>query len=194
MGGRVEREVPARLVALACAALAGVLFATDPVVAQVGPAGFLAQHTVTINGQPDRVYDVLTKQVGSWWSSDHTYSGDAKNMSIDLRPGGCFCETIPGGGFIEHARVVYAMPRSALRVLGALGPLQEMGVAGSLTWTLNAAEAGTTVQMTYSVGGFVGGPFEAIAPVVQSVLAEQLERLKRFIETGRPGVVTPAKP
>jgi hypothetical protein len=90
------------------------------------------------------------------------------------------------GGFIEHARVVYAAPPTAFRLIGAFGPLQESGVTGSLTFAVKTGADGTTVQMTYSVGGFVGGPFDAIAPVVQSVLAEQVNRLKRLVETGKP--------
>ena len=52
---------------------------------------------------------------------------DAKNLSIDARPGGCFCEKLPNGGGVEHARVVYVAPREVLRLSGALGPLQGVG-------------------------------------------------------------------
>ena len=31
-------------------------------------------------------------QVGQWWSKEHSYSGDAGRMSLQLRAGGCWCE------------------------------------------------------------------------------------------------------
>ena len=114
------------------------------------------------------------------------YSGDAKNLSIDARPGGCFCEKLPNGGAIEHLRVVYVAPREVLRLSGGLGPLQAAGVAGSMTWKLAGAGDNTRVQFTYSVGGFIDGGFEKVAPAVETVLREQFDRMKRFVETGKP--------
>ena len=35
-------------------------------------------------------------------------------------------------------------------------------------------------------GGFRDGGFPAVAPAVDGVLSEQLQRLKRFVETGKP--------
>lgn len=154
--------------------------------AQVSPTGFLVRHTATIGAPPARVYDALVRQVGSWWSSDHTFSGDARNLSIDARPGGCFCEKLKEGGGLEHMRVIYAAPGGLLRMSGALGPLQASGVAGSLTWSLAATPVGTTIELSYSVGGFLAGGFEKIAPAVSAVLEEQLRRFKRFVETGKP--------
>ena len=81
---------------------------------------------------PDRVYAALLK-VGRWWDEEHTYSGDARNMALDARPGGCFCEKIPGKGAIEHMRVIYVSKNEVLRLSGGLGPLQESGVTGTLT-------------------------------------------------------------
>ena len=58
-----------------------------------------------------------------WWSKDHTYSGDAARMSLQLRPGGCFCETLDGGGGIEHMRVTFVQPGERVVLTGSLGPL-----------------------------------------------------------------------
>lgn len=187
----MERQVSAHVSwTSAVAVVAMLVLAPRVTAAQVGPTGFVVRHSVTIAAPADRVYDTLTRQIGSWWNPDHTHSGDARNLSIDPKPGGCFCEALPNGGGVEHARVIYLAPRSLVRLSGALGPLQASGATGTLTWSLasttEGSTAGTTVQMTYSVGGFIGGPFDAIAPLVQSVLAEQLDRMKRFIETGKP--------
>lgn len=155
-------------------------------VAEVAPAGFMVRHEVTIAAAPDKVYAALTGGIGSWWNSDHTYSHDSKNLSIDLRPGGCFCEKLPDGGGVEHMRVVYLSPGHTLRMTGALGPLQASGLSGSMTWRLVATQGSTTVDLSYSVGGYMQGGFEKIAPTVDAVLGEQLSRLKAFVETGKP--------
>jgi uncharacterized protein YndB with AHSA1/START domain len=160
--------------------------ATQGSAAQVSPTGFLVRHTTTIGAPPERVYDALVQQIGSWWSSDHTFSGDARNLSLDARPGGCFCEKLKDGGGLEHMRVIYVAPGEMLRLSGALGPLQAFGLAGSLTWALKAVPDGTTVELSYSVGGFFAGGFEKIAPAVSAVLEDQLQRFKRFVETGNP--------
>ena len=153
---------------------------------QVTPNGFLVKFDVSVNAPAAKVYDALVGQVGSWWDPQHTYSGDAKNLSLDARPGGCFCEKLPNGGGIEHARVIYVAPREVLRLSGALGPLQGSGVAGTLTWKLTSGTDNTRLQLSYSVGGFIDGGFEKIAPAVEKVLRIQLDRLKLFAETGKP--------
>ncbi len=152
----------------------------------VTPTGFLVKFDVSVNAPLAKVYDALVGQIGSWWDSGHTYSGDAKNLSIDARPGGCFCEKLPNGGAIEHLRVIYVAPREVLRLSGSLGPLQASGVAGSMTWKLTGGSDNTRVQVSYSVGGFIEGGFEKVAPAVKSVLREQFDRLKLFVETGKP--------
>jgi uncharacterized protein YndB with AHSA1/START domain len=152
---------------------------------EVGPNGFLVRHEWMIAAPPARVYESLVGQVGSWWNPQHTYSGDSKNLSIDPRPGGCFCERLPNGG-VEHMRVVLIKQNEIVRLVGSLGPLQASGVSGSMTWGLSPAEKGTKLELTYSVGGFIAGGFDAIAPAVERVVGEQADRLKRFIETGTP--------
>jgi uncharacterized protein YndB with AHSA1/START domain len=153
---------------------------------QVTSTGFLVKLDANINAPAAKVYDALVGQVGSWWDPEHTYSGDAKNLSIDARPGGCFCEKLPNGGGIEHARVIYVAPPEVLRLSGALGPLQASGVAGTVTWKLTSGSNNTRVQLSYSVGGFIDGGFEKVAPAVETVLNNQLNRFKLFVETGKP--------
>jgi uncharacterized protein YndB with AHSA1/START domain len=169
--------------ALSLLMLAGTWGHSAPAVT---PTGFLVKFEVSIDAPPAKVYDALVGQIGSWWDSEHTYSGDAKNLSIDPRPGGCFCEKLPKGGAIEHLRVIYVAPREVLRLSGALGPLQASGVAGSMTWKLTGDGDSTHLQLTYSVGGFIDGGFDKVAPAVESVLRGQFDRLKLFVETGKP--------
>ena len=160
-----------------------------PAAAQVvdsGPNGFVLKSTATINAAPAKVYDALVKDIGKWWDPEHTYSGKASNMSIDARASGCFCEQLDQQGSIEHMTVVYAAPGKALRMTGALGPLQELGVSGALTFDFAAQDGRTVLTMTYAVGGYRPGGFEQLAPLVHGVLSTQLTRLHAFIETGSP--------
>lgn len=155
-------------------------------VVQVAPTGFLVRQEATIAAAPASVYQALVGQVGSWWNGQHTYSGDSANLSIDARPGGCFCERLADGGGIEHMRVVYVAPPATVRMTGALGPLQQSGVSGALTWKLSTSGAGTKLELTYSVGGFMEAGFDKMGPAVDGVLADQLQRLRLFVETGSP--------
>ncbi|HMF46902.1 MAG TPA: SRPBCC domain-containing protein [Candidatus Udaeobacter sp.] len=168
---------------LALVILSGASVQSAP---EIAPNGFLVKFDVSINAPAPQVYDALVGQIGSWWNPEHTYSHDAKNLSIDARPGGCFCEKLPNGGGLEHLRVVYVAPPQVVRFSGALGPLQASGVAGSMTWKLTGGPDNTRLELSYSVGGFIPGGFDKMAPAVEAMLREQLDRLKLFIETGKP--------
>ena len=149
-------------------------------------AGFLVRNTAAINAPPAKVYAALTDGIGGWWDPAHTFSHNARNLSVDAKPGGCFCERLPDAGGVQHMSVVYASPGKLLRLTGAIGPLQEAALAGTMTWNLSPAGGGTTVELTYTVGGFRAGGFRDISTVVDGVLRGQLARLKAFVETGRP--------
>lgn len=175
------RRTPVGLAIMAT--LAGIAMAG---VEEVADHGFAVSHEVTIAAPPDTVYEILVDRIGSWWNPAHTFSGDAGNMWIEPRPGGCFCEKLPDGGGVEHLRVVNVSPGRLLRMSGGLGPMQGAGLTGSLTWSLSEAGDGTRVELRYSAGGFLQGGFEKLAPAVDGVLGEQLDRLKLFVETGQP--------
>jgi uncharacterized protein YndB with AHSA1/START domain len=147
--------------------------------------GFEIRNTAVIKAPADKVYGTLL-QIGLWWSPMHTWSGAAANLSIDARPGGCFCEKLADGGGVQHMTVDFVMPGKVLRMSGALGPLQPEGLAGSLTWALKAIAGGTELTQTYKAGGYATRPLPEWAPDVNGVLAEQLARLKKLIETGKP--------
>lgn len=154
-------------------------------VKDASATGFTIVNSTTIAVSPSRVWTALI-DVGSWWNSEHTWSGSAKNLSIDPRPDGCFCEKLEKGGGVRHLSVAYVAPGQMLRMTGGLGPLQGLAVAGVMTWTLKGEGAGTTLEFTYAVGGYRPGGLVDLAPVVDGVLREQLLRLKALVETGRP--------
>jgi uncharacterized protein YndB with AHSA1/START domain len=118
-------------------------------------AGFSVRTVAAIKAPPAKVYAALTDRVGGWWDPAHTFSHDARNLSLDAKP-------------------------------GAIGPLQEAALAGTMTWNLSETGGGTTVELTYTVGGFRAGGFRDMPTVVDGVLRGQLARLKGFVETGRP--------
>jgi hypothetical protein len=149
-------------------------------------AGFLVQHEVEVRATPAAAWRALL-DVGRWWNPAHTYSGQARNLRLDARPGGCFCERLPGRGGVEHMRVLYAAPAAVLRMGGALGPLQGAGLTGSMTITLKPLPGGLThLTLAYSVGGYMQGGVERMAPAVDAMLGEQIERLRAYIDHGPP--------
>lgn len=169
------------MVRLMVLAVAVIAVPAQAEVLSATPGGFALESKMTVPVPPAEAYAALGR-IGRWWQSDHTYSGDAANMRLEQRVGGCFCETIPeGGGEIEHGRVIYARPGQTLRVQGGLGPLQSEGVLGTLTWQLRAVDGGTEISQTYVAGGYMRGGFEAAAPLVDRVMAAQLEGLQRLL-------------
>jgi hypothetical protein len=146
-------------------------------------AGFEVTERATVAAAPGKVWDVLMRP-DRWWSSQHSWSGDAKNLYFD--PSGCFCERLKRGA-VRHMTIVYTDGATQLRMSGALGPLQFTGASGHLGVTLKPTAAGTDVVMTYDVGGYAkGGLAETYATPVDRVLGEQLARLKKSVETGKP--------
>jgi uncharacterized protein YndB with AHSA1/START domain len=124
-------------------------------------------------------------QLGQWWDKEHSYSGDARNMRIEAQPNGCFCERYAGGAVV-HGTVINVQAQRQIRLLGALGPLQETASQGTLTWTLKPVENGTELQLDYVVGGYRPGGLAEWAPAVDRVLGQQMQRFLRYAETGNP--------
>ena len=169
--------------------LAGVVMAVAPVQARVASStagGFHVSHSATVAATPEAIWAQLVHPE-KWWSKAHSWSGDATNFSLEVKPGGCFCEKLPGGGFVEHARVIYTAPGKLLRLSGGLGPLQGEAVAGTLTITIKTGEAqSSTLEFDYVVGGYARFDLKELAPVVDGVVGEQHKRLGQLIATGKP--------
>lgn len=173
--------------ALIAAALAAFAIATPARadVASATPGAIVLRAEADVSATPDRAWRALT-QVGRWWGSDHTYSGDARNLRLDPHAGGCWCERWREGE-VEHMRVLATFEHEGTRVLrleGGLGPLQEMGVAGILTFTVTPREGGAKITMTYRVSGDSGLGLDNIAPGIDGVLMEQFGHLIRYADSG----------
>jgi hypothetical protein len=170
----------AALVLAPLLAIAGVSRAE---VLDSAAGGFTVRETVVANVPASKVWESLIQPAG-WWSSSHTFSHDARSLTLAPKPGGFWLETLPSGGGVRHMVVVYVDPPAVLRLEGALGPLQDFGVAGHLTFRLAAQGAGTLIVATYDVGGHAPGGLDRLADPVDRVLGEQLTRLKARAETG----------
>lgn len=172
---------------IAVLAAVAALVVTGPAAAAVverGEGWVRMKSVQQIAAPPAKVYAALG-EIGRWWDGEHTYSGDAANLSMPLQPGACWCETLPGGG-VRHGVVELAWPEQGmLRVDAALGPLQDEGVRGALFFHLKPKDGGTELIITYNVGGARDVVTKG-AEGVDMVLNVQWERLKRYVETGKP--------
>ena len=163
----------------ACCALAAAMAwlpVTAPAeVTRSEPGGFTVRHALDTAADAGAVYAQFSR-IGEWWNPDHSWSGKAENLHLDLDRR-CFCETLPNGGFVEHLRVVYLAPGETIRFDGALGPLQSMAANGRMEWRVEGAGAGARVTFTYHVFGDPATGLEGIASAVDGVIGEQLARL-----------------
>jgi hypothetical protein len=145
-------------------------------VVSAGPSGFVVRIEAVTEHGPASAWQRLVR-VQDWWAKEHTYSGNAANLSLDLKPGGCWCEKLPDRGFARHMEVVYVATGKVLRLVGGLGPLQAIGASGALSFTLKPIDPGqTAVTAEYAVSGYLPGGFGEIAAAVDGVLTEQLRR------------------
>lgn len=143
---------------------------------------FTVRHSITVEADPFVVYRTMTSHIDQWWNKDHSWSGDADNLYMEVEQGGCFCERLPDGGRVEHLRIIYFAPGKELRFDGALGPLQTMAVQGRMIWKIESVEAGSTISFSYRVFGHTDGGLSGIAPAVDGVIGEQLTRLGDRLE------------
>ncbi len=112
-----------------------------------------------------------------WWSSEHTWSGNARNLSIEPKAGGCWCERWPDGE-VEHARVIYIERNKRLRLSGGFGPLQAMPVTAIMDFAITPGKDGSQIDVSYKVAGPASAALDQLAPAVDGVLGAQMESLR----------------
>jgi hypothetical protein len=162
-----------------------------PVAAEVvalGENGFVSRNEAVVTATPAQTWSAMVRPA-DWWSGDHTYSGDAANMTLAPTAGGCFCESLPGvagtpAGQVEHMRVIFVAPGATLRLSRGLGPLQGEAVTGVLTITIAPAGEGARIRWEYAVGGYLRMSTAQLAPLVDQVIGEQLSRLAASLAAG----------
>src|SRR5690606_25266027 len=162
------------------AVLAGALAFAPAAGAKVvdqSEIGFTVAHTAQVAATPADVWKML-RMPQSWWSKEHSWSGDAANFWLDSQAGGCFCEKLPdagsGVGSVQHARILFSKPNELLRLSGAFGPLQGEALTGTLTIQIKETPTGSALRFDYVVGGYMRFKVAEIAPAVDKVIGEQL--------------------
>lgn len=146
--------------------------------------GFEVRETVNLVVPPEAAMSSFA-ELPKWWDPEHTYSGNAANLSFNVSPGGCFCERFPDGGGIEHMRVTYVDPGKRIVLTGSLGPLLYEATTGVMDVQVKRAEGGSQLTLDYRAAGFANGGGEKLAIAVDEVLREQMNRLRAYA-TARP--------
>lgn len=151
-------------------------------VLEAKAAQFTVRETAHVSVAPATAYAMMI-QPQSWWSSAHSWSGSAANMTLSPKTGGCWCEALPDGGFAEHLRVIKVEPGKLLRMRGGLGPLQTLPVNGLMDWVVEPDPlGGSSITFTYQVSGNVKDGLESWAKPVDGVLAEAISRLAQSLD------------
>lgn len=171
-----------------------LLIAATPAAAEVVSADahdFEVRETVPLVVKPDIAFAAFG-ELPAWWDPKHSYSGDSHNLSLNLVPGGCFCERLDGGG-VEHMRVTYVdLPGQHIVLTGALGPLLYEAVTGVMDIQVRRIAGGAQLILDYRVAGFANGNADKLAAVVDGVLAEQMKRYRAYATTRpQPGPEAP---
>ena len=159
-------------------ALAAVPLAT-PAVAELKSSSAThleSENKAIVAATPAEVYAAIGR-IGAWWNPKHSFSGQAGAMTLDLKAGGCFCETLDEGGSVEHGRVIMAWPARMIRLEAPMGPLQGEAVSARLTWILKPVDGGTEITQNYLVGGHFRNGAGQLAGPVDMVVTEQFQRL-----------------
>ena len=148
-------------------------------VVSAGPNGFEVRQAVQVVIPKPATFDAFTR-IAEWWNAEHTYSGNSSNLTLSLSPGGCFCETLPNGGGIEHLHVAYVVPGERLVMTGALGPLLYQAATGVMDIKVERIAGGSRVTLDYKVAGFANNNAEKLAPLVDQVLGDQMARFRKY--------------
>jgi hypothetical protein len=175
--------MPKTLIVLAAGMVAAL--PAGAAVKSSSAAGFVVVETASVKAAPARAYTSL-REVGHWWDSAHSFSHSALNMRLELRAGGCWCETLPAGGGVQHMQVAFVEPGKTVILRGTLGPLIDQGLSGAMTFTFAPEDKGTKITVEYAVGGYFSDTKVNWAAAVDGVLGAQVQRMARYIDTGRP--------
>lgn len=138
-------------------------------------------YTLTHKGASPLAPDTLWARLinpADWWHPDHTYSGDAQNLSLEATAGGQWREDWDDGS-TSHGVVLLVEDGKTLRLNAPFGPLQEMGV--TVIWTISLMPdnetGGTKVTFTEIANGTASSKLDVVAPAVDFVKTEAMRRL-----------------
>lgn len=155
-----------------------VLACTTSAMAEVitaAPSHYTLKHKAPSSMPPSELWDRLT-QPASWWHPDHTYSGDAANLTLRLEVGGLWEENWNGSSVL-HGTVLHVVPGSKLQINAPFGPLKDIGV--TVIWTIDIEAKGTGSMVTFTevANGSNYSKLDELSGAVDYVKAEAIRRL-----------------
>lgn len=163
---------------LAVTAAAALLLAAVPADAEIVSASD-THYVLRLEARSSMSTDALWERVvdpAVWWHPDHTYSGDAGNLSLDVEAGGLWREDWDGGS-VAHGRVLGVQHGKLLRLDAPFGPLATVGAY--TTWTITIVPDGDGAKVVFDE--IAHAPATAklgeLAGAVDSVKRTAIERL-----------------
>lgn len=166
MNSRILTLLPAAFI-FSSSAVADVVTTSD--------THYVLHHEASSLLEPDALWDRLIEP-SSWWHPDHTYSGDARNLSLDATAGGLWLETWDGGS-VAHGEVLLVQKGEMLRMNAPFGPLQGIGAYTIWTVTITATDDGSLVTFDEVASAPPGNDMEQLAGAVDYVKTEAIGRL-----------------
>ena len=103
---------------------------------------FVLRHEATSALSADTLWERLIEP-STWWESDHTFSGDAANLTLEVVAGGHWREDWDGNS-VAHGRVLTVLKGRILTMEAPFGPLQAMGAYSVWTITITPNDDGTS--------------------------------------------------
>jgi len=160
-------------------AMRAILIAAFALLAQPAAAevvarsenAFTLRFATTVAADADRIPASL-EALPEWWDGAHSHTGDAANLSLDLAPGGCWCEKMPDGTDFDHGQTKTVGPDRVL-FHAPFGPLRGPATRADLEMTWAQGADGLTLVWTMTVEGDGVG---AMADPVDGVMGAGFRR------------------
>ena len=158
-----------------CSTVAASSFVTQAEVIASAPDHYTLRQEAVSALNPSTLWNKLI-QPADWWHPDHTYSGDANNLSLEARAGGVWHEEWDSGSVV-HGIVLLVQDQKTLRLNAPFGPLQDLGV--SVVWTITIEPEGDGSKVTFDeiANGTNNSNLEKLAPAVDFVKIQAIKRL-----------------
>ena len=112
--------------------MSGLAAPVDAEVVSSSDTHFVLRHQAASRLSAAALWERLLTP-SDWWHPDHTYSGDAGNLTLEPTAGGLWREDWDGGS-VAHGQVIAVMRGRMLRMEAPFGPLQ--GVGARVVWTI----------------------------------------------------------
>ncbi|MEO1661663.1 MAG: hypothetical protein AAFR51_11790 [Pseudomonadota bacterium] len=162
----------------ACAVFMSSALTAHSEIVTAAPDHFTLRLEAQSELTPSEIWARLVEPA-QWWQADHTYSGNADNLSLDPQAGGLWREDWDGRS-VWHGTVLQAHPEESLVLSAPFGPLQGRAVTSIWTITLSETEAGgTQIVFDHVTNGTTASDLDTLATAVDYVKSEALKSLAR---------------